>query len=79
MAMRGRAAYLRGMKTRHEPLYARVEALPLPRAERELALAWLAQAELFAALVYGATMALQKLIPARSARAPRSSGLRPTA
>lgn len=67
------------MKTRHEPLYARVQALPLPRAERELAMAWLAQAEVFAALVYGATMALQKLIPARSARAPRSSGLRPTA
>ena len=67
-------------EARMEPLNAaELEALPLPRAERELAMAWLAQAEWFAALVFGATAALQKLIPARSVRAPRSSGLRPTA
>jgi len=79
MAIHTQAVYRRAMKTAYEPLYARVETLPLPRAERELAKAWLTQAELFADLVYGATMALRKLIPARSARAPRSSGLRPTA
>lgn len=67
------------MKTRTDPLYARVEALPLPRAQRELAMAWMVQAEVFAALVHGATTLIGRLMPARSARAPRSSGLRPTA
>ena len=68
------------MKTRHEPLYARVEALPLPLAERELAKAWMAQADAFAAFLDGVARLLRNLLmPARSARGSRSSGLRPTA
>ncbi len=67
------------MKTRHEPLYARVEALPLPLAERELAKAWMAQADAFAAFLDGVARLLRNLMPARSARGSRSSGLRPTA
>lgn len=67
------------MKTAYEPLYARVEALPLPRAERELAKAYLADAGAFADFLYGALAALTRFSLARSARAPRSSGLRPTA
>jgi hypothetical protein len=73
------ADYLGRMRTRNDPLHARVEALPLPRAERELAQAWLLQAEVFAALMYGVATALRRIMPARSARAARSSGLRPTA
>jgi hypothetical protein len=79
VAARRQRVYLGGMRKAYPPLYARVEALPLPRAERELAMAWLMQAEIFAALVYGATQMLHKLIPARSARGSRSSGLRSTA
>ena len=67
------------MKTRHEPLYARVEALPMPLAQRELAMAWMAQADAFAAFLDGVAKILRSLMPGRSARAPRSSGLRPTA
>lgn len=67
------------MRKAYEPLYARVQALPLPLAQRQLALAWLVQAEIFAALVYGATMALHRLMPVRSARGSRSSHLRRTA
>jgi hypothetical protein len=76
VAIRGWAAYLRGMKTRHEPLYARVEALPLPRAERELAKAYLADAAAFADFLYAALAALSRFSPARSAQAPRSARLR---
>jgi hypothetical protein len=79
MAIRPQAVYCGAMKTAYDPLYARVQALRLPHADRELVMAWLVQAEAFAALVHGVTMALRRLIPARSARAPRSSGLRPTA
>lgn len=79
MEFRAQGAYLDGMKTRTEPLYARVEALPLPRAERDLAQAYLADAGAFADFLYGALAALARFTVARSAQAPRSSGLRPTA
>jgi hypothetical protein len=64
------------MKTRYEPLYARVEALPLQYADRELAKAYLADADAFASFLYEALAALRRLIVARSAQAPRSSHLR---
>ena len=79
MAIRPQAVYRRAMKTAYEPLYARVEALPLPHAERELAKAYLADAGAFADFLYEALAALTRFSPARSARAPRSSGLRSTA
>ena len=64
------------MKTRTEPLYARVEALPLQYADRELAKAYLADADAFASFLYGAVAAVKRLIAGRSAQAPRSSHLR---
>lgn len=76
MEIRGQGAYLDGMKTRYEPLYARVDALPLPRAERELAKAYLADAGAFADFLYGAVAALARFSPVRSAQAPRSARLR---
>lgn len=79
MAIRQPAIYCGAMKTAYEPLYARVEALPLPRAERDLAQAYLADATAFADFLYGALAALARFTAARSAQAPRSSGLRPTA
>ena len=64
------------MKTRYEPLYARVQALPLQYADRELAKAYLADADAFASFLYEAVAAVKRLIAARSAQAPRSSRLR---
>jgi hypothetical protein len=64
------------MKTRHEPLYARVEALPLQYADRELAKAYLANADAFASFLYEVVAAAKRLIAGRSAQAPRSSDLR---
>ena len=79
MACRPAWRYLGAMKHTRDPLYARVQALPMPQAQRELAAAWLAQAEMFAALAHAISTLVAKLTPARSAQGPRSSSLRPTA
>jgi hypothetical protein len=67
------------MNKPHEPLQARVKAIPMPLAERELARAWMTQADAFAALVEGIAKALRSLMPGRSAQRSRSSDRRPSA
>ena len=68
------------MITEIETLYTRLDKLRMTPAERELAKARLAQAEVFAEAVHAAVAALRRLIPHRGHHGgTHPSGLKPSA